>query len=201
MSGMAVPVTNEFDWTLRDGTRLRLRPIRPDDKQRLQDAMPHISAANLYRRFFMPVVQLSDSQLKFLTEVDQVHHIAWLAVAVGEPGEPLVGVARCVQFEDRPEIAEAAILVVDRWQHVGAGTLLLAVLDLVAARHGITLLRSFALEENLPFLRTMARLGARSHWEHANVLRVDLPVITDPASVAADHPFRGVLAEVAARLA
>lgn len=198
---MGAPVTNEFDWTLRDGTRLHLRPIRPDDKQRLKDALPHISSANLYRRFFMPVVQLSDKQLQFLTEVDQVHHIAWLAVAADEPDQPLVGVARCVQFDDQPEMAEAAILVVDRWQHVGAGTLLLALLGLVAARHGITVLRSFALEENLPFLRTMARLGARSRWEHANVLRVDLPVITDPGAVAPDHPFRGVLAQVAARLA
>lgn len=198
---MGLPVDKEFEWTLRDGTRLRLRPIRPDDKQRLKDALPHISAENLYRRFFMPVVQLSDQQLRFLTEVDQVHHIAWLALSADEEGEPLVGVARCVQFDDQPEIAESAILVVDRYHHRGAGTLLLALLSLVAAHHGITTLRSFALEENLPFLRTMAQLGAKSRWEHSNVRRVDLPVIADPGDVPSGHPFGGVLAEVAARLA
>jgi GNAT superfamily N-acetyltransferase len=198
---MAAPLDKTFDWTLRDGTRLRLRPIRPDDKARLKAALPGISAENLYRRFFMPVVQLSEQQLRFLTEVDQVHHIAWLAVAADEVDEPLVGVARCVQFDEQPELAESAILVVDRYQHRGVGTLLLALLSLVAAHQGVTVLRSFALEENLPFLRTMMHLGAKSRWEYANVRRVDLPVFTAPEQVPVSHPFQQVLAEVTARLA
>jgi GNAT superfamily N-acetyltransferase len=173
---MAAPTTKAFDWTLRDGTRLHLRPIRPDDKDTLQAAIPHISAENLYRRFFMPVVRLSEQQLRFLTEIDHVHHIAWLALAVDAPERPLAGVARCVQLDEDPTTAESALLVVDRFQRRGIGTLLLAVLTVVAARQGIAVLRSFALEENLPFLDTMRRLGARSHWEYANVRRVDLPV-------------------------
>lgn len=196
--------TTGFDWTLRDGTRLHLRPIGADDKARLSSALPGISAENLYRRFFMPVVRLSEQQLRFLTEVDQVHHIAWLALARDEEGRPLVGVCRCVQLDDQPQIAEAALLVVDRYQHLGVGTLLLATLSLLAARHGITTLRSFALEENLPFLRTMSQLGARSRWEYANVRRIDLPVYATPGAVPDTEgaaPFRAVLAEVGALLA
>lgn len=193
-----------FDWTLRDGTRVRLRPIAADDKARLKAALPGISAENLYRRFFMPVVRLSDEQLRFLTEVDQVRHIAWLAVAADEPDSPLVGVCRCVQLDDQPQFAEAALLVVDRFQHRGAGTVLLATLSLLAARHGITTLRSFALEENLPFLRTMAHLGARSRWEYSNVRRIDLPVYATPDAVPDTEgaaPFRAVLAGIGPRLA
>lgn len=201
---MSTAIRNEFDWTLRDGARLHLRPVRPDDKDLLAGALPFISAENLYRRFFMPVARLSAQQLRFLTEVDQVHHVAWLALAVDNPEQPLAGVCRCVQFSDQPEIAESALLVVDDWQHRGVGTLLLATLSVVAAHHGITTLRSFALEENLPFLNTMMRLGARSRWEYANVRRVDLPVRADPAEVpaaAGTDAFRRVLAEVRALLA
>lgn len=201
---MGAPIRQEFDWTLRDGTRLHLRPVCPDDKELLAEAIPYISAENLYRRFFMPVVRLSQQQLKFLTEVDQVHHVAWLALAPESIGPKLAGVCRCVQFGDQPEIAESALLVVDAWQQRGVGTLLLATLSVIAAHHGITTLRSFALEENLPFLHTMMRLGARSRWEYANVRRVDLPVHADPAAVP-DAPgteaFRKVLAEVRKRLA
>lgn len=193
-----------FDWTLRDGTRLHLRPIAADDKERLKAALPGISSENLYRRFFMPVVRLSDQQLRFLTEVDQVRHIAWLAVAADEPGAPLVGVCRCVQLDDQPQIAEAALLVVDRFQHRGAGTVLLATLSLLAAHRGINTLRSFALEENLPFLKTMTRLGARSRWEYSNVRRIDLPVYAAPDAVPDTEgaaPFRTTLAEIGTRLA
>ncbi len=201
---MAAPLDKTFDWTLRDGTPITVRPIRPDDKDRLQAAVPHISAENLYRRFFMPVVQLSEQQLRFLTEVDQVHHIAWLAVARDEPGQPLVGVARCVEFEEEPHVSESAILVVDAYQKRGAGVLLLAVLSIAAAHQGIQVLRSFTFEENLPFLNTMMHLGAKTRWEYSNVRRVDFPVYADANNVPDGErttPFREVLALIAQRLA
>lgn len=180
---MAEPLLSEFEWTLEGGIRLLVRPICSDDKQLLADAVPHISAENLYRRFFMPIMQLSDDQLRFLTEVDHQRHIAWCAIAVSEPRRPLAGVCRCVHIDDTPDVAEAAVLVVDQWQHMGIGTLLLALLAVASDNQGIVTLRSFALGENTPFLRTMQSLGAETHWEYGNVMRIDLPVYADPGEI------------------
>lgn len=193
---MAEALTREFDWKAADGTKLRIRPVRADDKDLLQAALPRISADNLYRRFFMPVMRLSEAQIKFLTEVDQVDHIAWCAVG---PGGELAGVARCVRVPDETDMAEAAILVVDDWQHLGLGTLLLAVLSVCSARQGIRTLRSYALEENTPFLATMRSIGAESHWEYGNVRRIDLPVQVAPDSVppgGRGDIYRAALTEV-----
>lgn len=196
---MADPLTTEFDWTLDDGAVLHMRPIRSGDKELLQGAIPHISAENLYRRFFMPVVRLSDDQLRFLTEVDQVRHIAWCALVPAETDQPLAGVCRCVRIDDEPGVAEAAILVVDAWQHRGIGTLLLATLSVAAAHQEIRTLRSYSLEENVPFLHTMLSLGAVSRWEYGNVRRIDLPVYDDLLTVPRSprgRIFRNALAAV-----
>ena len=69
-----------------------------------------------------PIAELSESQLRYLTEVDHDDHEALIAfdAATGDG----VGVARFVRLEDDPTSAEAAITVIDEWQGRGLGTAL-----------------------------------------------------------------------------
>jgi len=108
--------------SLRDGTRVRLRPIRPDDKHLLARGFERLSEDSRYRRFFTPMSELSPAQLEYLTEVD--HHDHEAVVAVDDQGE-LVGVARYVRSASEPDAAEAAVAVVDDWQGRGVGRALL----------------------------------------------------------------------------
>ena len=55
---------------LRDGTRVRLRLIRPDDKALLHDGFERLSPASRYLRFLAPKAALSDDELRYLCEVD-----------------------------------------------------------------------------------------------------------------------------------
>lgn len=48
------PKEFERDVTLKDGTRLRLRPIRPDDAERLSELYDRLSRHTAYQRFFTP---------------------------------------------------------------------------------------------------------------------------------------------------
>lgn len=54
---------------LPDGTRLRLRPVFPDDKHRLLEASALASARTRYRRFFT-AGEISPATARYLTEVD-----------------------------------------------------------------------------------------------------------------------------------
>lgn len=170
------PLQSSFRYRLPDGTPVTLRWIRPDDKKRLQAGIKLFSPQTLYRRFFIPITELSEAQLKFLTEVDQVNHIAWGALDDGHPEIPGLGVARCVRLPDYPEIAESAITILDGYQNRGLGTLLLGVLNLCAAEQGIKLLRSYVLAENTPFIGKLRRLGAETRHEGEGLMRLDLPV-------------------------
>lgn len=180
--------------TLRDGQRVLLRPIRPDDKQRLQAGLALLSPRSRYQRFHGPMPQLSERQLAYLTEVDQHEHVAWVAVNPDDPEEPGMGVARYVRLPEEPLVAEAAVTVIDRHQGRGIGSLLLGVLVEHAAADGITTLRNYVLAENQQMLDVLDDLGARRMLVDPGVWQVDMPVTAPgPGAPAAE----GVLREAA----
>jgi acetyltransferase len=80
---------------LRDGTRVLIRPIEPEDRTALAEGFQHLSPESRYRRFFAPVIGLSEGDLDYLTRVD--HHAHEALVAVEETTGEGVGVARYVQ--------------------------------------------------------------------------------------------------------
>jgi GNAT superfamily N-acetyltransferase len=161
--------------TLRDGTRVRLRPIVPGDKQHLTDGFARLSPTSRYRRFLSPLDELSPEMLRQLTEIDYVDHFAWIAFAADEPERPGLGVARYARVPGEPEVAEAAVTVIDDHQRRGLGTLLLQALGAVALENGIKRFRGYALAENRP-IREITEGAVVTH-EAPGVLRieVDLP--------------------------
>ena len=61
---------------LKDGREILIRPIRPDDKRTIEESWPEISSQARYFRFFRAVEELSQEELKYFTEVDQLNHVA-----------------------------------------------------------------------------------------------------------------------------
>jgi GNAT superfamily N-acetyltransferase len=138
----------------RDGTELAVRPIAPDDKPALQAAFGRMSPESRYRRFFAPLKELSERDLRYLTEIDHHGHEALAAI---DPATGIVGVARYVRTEDTR--AEASIAVTDEWQHRGVGTGLLDRLAARAREEGITHFVALVLAENRGALELFEGLG------------------------------------------
>ena len=163
--------------SLRDGTLVRLRPIAPEDKALLVEGFRRLSPESRYRRFMAPLAELSEEQLRFLTEVDYRDHFAWVALSLDEAGTPGAGVARYIRDGEDPEVAEAAVTVVDDYQGRGLGTLLLQALGAIALENGIRRFRGYALEENRPIRDLLESMGASAAHEAPGTLRVevDLP--------------------------
>jgi RimJ/RimL family protein N-acetyltransferase len=176
--------THEQIVTLRDGTRALIRPIRAEDKEALAQGLARLSPESRYRRFLRPVTSLNERELKYLTEIDYTNHYAWVAVAVDDPGEPGLGVARYIRDPLDPEVAEAAVAVVDDYQGMGIGTMLLRVLVAAAQENGIHTFRGWVLGDNTSILRPLERIGARRKPDHG-VLRieVDLAEVFDGSSI------------------
>lgn len=181
---------------LRDGLRVRVRPIESEDRERLQVGLHRLSAASRYQRFHAAVSELSLEQLRSLTEVDQVNHIAWIALDAATRGEPALGVARCIRVPREPHTAEVAVTVLDAYQGRGLGTLLLGVLSRCAARQGIRTFRAFVREDNDAMLRIFKDLGADVGALEEGVYQLDIPVPEDPGTLP-DTPTRRVFKAVA----
>lgn len=183
---------------LRDGSRAHLRPIRPDDKQRLQEGLRQLSPRSRYLRFHAPISHLSGEQLRYLTEVDYHDHMAWVAVDPDHDDSGM-GVARYVRLAEDPTVAEAAVTVLDQYQGNGLGTLLLETLTQTAVANGIRTFRNYVLAENQPMLEIFEQLGGVQISEGAGVFRVDVALPGPAQDVEEVSHARHVLRAAARR--
>ncbi|MHB8490186.1 MAG: GNAT family N-acetyltransferase [Candidatus Dormibacteria bacterium] len=160
--------------TLRDGTRIRIRPIVRSDREQIEAGFEHLSAASRRGRFFTPLQQLPESLLRYLTEIDYRNHVALGAAAVDDPGEPGVAIARYVRCVDEPDCAEAAVTVLDEYQRRGIATVLLKALALIALQSGITRFCAYVQWGNPEVVKLARALGASVKHDSVGVARVDI---------------------------
>jgi len=167
-------------FTLRDGSDILVRTIRPEDKAALTREFQALSSETRHQRFLAGIATLTESQLKYFTEVDHVDHEAWIALDPAAPVPTILGVARYVRLKGSPHIAEVAIVVVDAYQGRGLGSLLLALVSRSAAQQGIETFRAWTFEFNARMVRIFRDLGAVVHGVDGPVLCLDVPVLADP---------------------
>jgi GNAT superfamily N-acetyltransferase len=146
----------EIAVTLRDGSRVTVRPIRSQDAEHLRAGFERLSEESRYRRFLSPMQELSGSMLRYLTEVDHHDHEALIAVGADRT---IVGVARSVRSRSDPQVAEAAVTVADDWQGRGLGTALLGLLADRARAEGISRFTALMLAVNREMLDLFEDLG------------------------------------------
>ena len=154
---MAVyPKELESEITLRDGARLRLRPIRPEDQDRLIAFHERLSRHTAYQRFFSVLKRLPSDWAHFLANVDYEHRLALLAEHGPPEASELVGVARYDQT-DQTDTAEIAFVIQDTWQGRGLGTLMLGALLAAADARGIRRFRAYVLAGNMRMIDLLVR--------------------------------------------
>ncbi|MBV9802206.1 MAG: GNAT family N-acetyltransferase [Solirubrobacterales bacterium] len=163
-----------------------------DDKPLLTAAFEELSDESRYRRFFTPVRSLDAPQLAYLTEVDHHDHEALLAIDM-DTGS-CSGVARFVRIGD--DVAEAAVVVVDRYQRRGLGTELLERLATRARQEGVTRFYAVVLAENREAVALLENLGNVTRGREGEVLRFDIAL----PETGAGPTLRGLLRAAAAGL-
>ena len=141
---------------LRDGTRALIRPIGPEDRERLKVGFEDASAESIFLRFLTPQPRLSSSQLDYLTAVDHLRHEALIALDP-ETGQSF-GTARYIRSDDDPETAEFAIGVGDRWMRIGLGTALLSALALRARKAGVVRFTGLIHSDNSVIRRLVTKV-------------------------------------------
>jgi protein lysine acetyltransferase len=142
------------------GAKVLVRPIEPGDKELLTTGLNRLSAESIRKRFLAAKPRFSSAELRYLTEVDGVNHIALVAVLADDP-DTLVAVARCVRLPDRPATAEMAIVVGDPWQQQGLGRALAMALADTARAAGIRRFAATMLGDNEPARRLMRTFARR----------------------------------------
>jgi len=148
------PDADASDGTLRDGTRVHLRPIRTDEAPKLLGLYDRLSPESLYFRFFA-VPDKDRSKAEYLAHVDYGTRYALVA----EVARDFVGVARWERNLEDPTRAEVAFTVADDFQGRGLGTLLFRRLATLARARGIATFDAEVLPSNEKMLRVFERSG------------------------------------------
>ena len=159
---MAITAFEPRTLELRDGTRVHVRPIVPEDEPLLHEAVAAMSERTVYFRFFTPMKRMPDALAHRLAVVDYQDRFAIVATTHRTSGkERIVGVARYDRVAGI-DVAETAVAVIDEFQRRGLGSALLTVLAKVALDHGIKTFSLIVLPENQQMLGMLRKMG----WIH-----------------------------------
>jgi GNAT superfamily N-acetyltransferase len=142
---------------LRDGCRVEIRALRPDDRADLLAAIGRASPRSLYRRFFGLKRSFTDEETAFFVNVDFVHQVALVALIDERGRSVLAGGGRYIVVQ--PEQAEVAFVVVDEYQGHGIGGSLMRHLASIARAAGLRTLIAEVLPENAPMLQLFKASG------------------------------------------
>ncbi|MGE4291428.1 MAG: GNAT family N-acetyltransferase [Desulfovibrio sp.] len=110
---------------LRDGTKITIRPIRPEDEAAHRAFLASLSDDDLRLRFFGVVRREFDHKdLAAFTQIDYDREMAFIAQRTGEDGQPeTLGVSRTITRPDNSE-AEFAIVIRSVLKGQGLGSML-----------------------------------------------------------------------------
>ena len=125
----------EAEATLKDGRHVIIRGIRTDDKAMIEDAFQHLSSQSIYQRFFAIKGALTESELKWATEVDFEKTVALVVELEAGTESAIIGAGRYIEYEgedDTVRPAEIAFTVEDEFQGKGIGKLLMKHLSSIA---------------------------------------------------------------------
>ena len=156
--------------TLRDGARVTLRPIAPEDMPLLAASYERLSEESRYRRFFTAGKELSPADLAYLADVD--HHDHEAIIAIDPSSAEALGVARYIRSKDDAELAEFAITVADDWQRRGLGRALLNRLTYHARRAGVRRFNALVQWDNPNALGLIKAAGGTRQASHPGVVGV-----------------------------
>ncbi len=183
-----------FDIQLDDGMQVRIRPIVPADRDDLAQGMEELSEESRYLRFLRSVDHLSGRELSYLTDVDYDTHFAWVAMEMTEEDRHGIGVARYVLIDHG--LAEAAVVVLDRYQRMGLGGILLRLVAESAYENGIRRFRAWVAPGNTVVTKLAERWHLARRTEEGAVV-IDMPLPLPTASLV-DSSLYETLREAAA---
>ena len=156
--GTLYPEHFRWEYGLRDGRSVTVRPLKPSDEDRLRTFFYGLTEQDVYYRFMGAVRTMPHAKAQPLVVLDYQEKFGIAAFVGEEADEEFVGVARW--FLDRnTNFAEVAFTVLPEWQGQGLGSYLLGRLVEVAEQKGITGFTAEVLAGNRKMLNVFFKSG------------------------------------------
>lgn len=141
---------------VKDGWRVFVRPIRPEDEPAIHEFLRHVTSHDLRLRFFAPMKEFTHEFIARLTQLDYARAMAF--VAVDEITDEVLGVVR-IHSDSIYESGEYAILLRSDLKGRGLGWALMQLMIEYARSEGLKVIAGDVLQENIVMLGMCRDLG------------------------------------------
>ena len=159
---------------LGDGTRVLLRPMRPEDESMGREMLSALSEETLRTRFF-GVPRIDHDLLVRFCNIDYDREIAIHAQIEKDGKDLIIGGFRLVAEPD-PGTAQFAILVRDDYQKMGIGRQLMHVMIDIAREKGLKEIFGIVLSENKKMLALCRSMGFTTNREPEGITRASFTI-------------------------
>jgi len=161
---------------LKNGQGIVIEPAKPDDIPCVESFMNRVSRESLRMRFMAAVSQVSLNVIKDLCKSDFKINGCLLAKTTDDTGSKVIGMGNYFAVGNSNS-AELALLIEDKYQGRGIGTLLLERLAGLAAANGFVEFEAEVLSDNRPMINVFKSSGFQTHqvWDSGTV-HIELPV-------------------------
>jgi acyl-CoA hydrolase/RimJ/RimL family protein N-acetyltransferase len=150
--------------TLRDGTEIFFRPIKPNDEPALVEMLYSLSAESVRTRYMTRTKAFPHRDVQQLTNIDYKNDMAIVGVVPGVSGDEIVAVGQYF-LDPKTQAAEVAFVVQDEWQQKGMGTFLLDYLTKIAKQRGVKRFYAKVLPNNKAMLAIFYNSGYKVNTE------------------------------------
>ncbi|VAW19313.1 Acetyl-CoA synthetase (ADP-forming) alpha and beta chains, putative [hydrothermal vent metagenome] len=156
---------------LRDGTKVTLRPIKPEDEPMWMELLASCSKESIYSRFRYDFHFDSHKVATQFCFIDYDREIAIVAEVEEEGRKKLIGVGRLIADPD-VEVMEYAILITDNWQQKELGYTLTKYCMKIAINRGIKRLVAETTNDNKPMIAVFRKLNFKIHFNEDTTVSV-----------------------------
>ena len=150
--------------TLRDGTQIFFRPVKPTDEPALAEMLYSLSNQSVRTRFFSHTVTFPHRDVQKLTNIDYRNDLAIVGCVPDPAGERIVAIAQYF-LDPQTQAAEVAFIVQDELQQRGMGTFLLDYLAQTARQRGVKRFYAKVLPANKAMLAVFHNSGYKVNTE------------------------------------
>ncbi|MBN2563086.1 MAG: GNAT family N-acetyltransferase [Phycisphaerae bacterium] len=144
--------------TLKDGTQVLVRPVRPQDEPMMKDMFYSFSEQTMRLRFHSYARAMPHQRLQVFCNVDYDTEMALIGLVGPRGHEEVIAIASYISDATKT-CAEVAFVVRDDWQRKGLGSYLFAQLVEISRSKGIRDLEAYVLTENAAMLKVFHGAG------------------------------------------
>lgn len=146
------------DLVWKNQYKLRIGAVLPSNKDQISRSLRDLSSESIRNRFLGTKKEFSPVELEYLTNLDGHNHYA-IGIEESEKPHRGIAIARLVRSSTDPKEAEIAITIIDEYQNMGIGSMLIQLIGLAAMERDLERLTFTSLPQNTGITRLISKIG------------------------------------------